>query len=226
MPAFTQDVDCVGREQLPVRGRLLWDSLGAFEFEWVPRGDDQPPAEKYVWPNQRRPDVEIEFLVPIGPDDPRRTVQIQDKIVAQGLRNLDILTDRPLEIRVDEGSPLAGELVFRGTMSVPRVGHFAIQKGLIHEGRNREQRIKDVAYVFDLLDGGNGLADRVLEDVLAAREPWGDAVERFRTLIRARLDDHRFMLQVAAQFPVEGGATPRYIREEVAGWLRRFDSFG
>ena len=49
---FTRDLDCVTQNHVPVEGIGLLDGVEAAGFEWVPKGDETPPATVFVWPNR------------------------------------------------------------------------------------------------------------------------------------------------------------------------------
>ena len=153
-----------------------------------------------------------------------RTVELQNGLGAQALRHLDILLDTPLKLVIDDGSPIARELEFRGAVRGPQMGHFVIQKALIHSRRDRRDQVKDTFYVFDLIDTENGLADAVLQDVAAAaRSKWGEEADRFQEVLEQRFREPAFVQAVLEQLgkPREGGPTPRYVSDEMQGWLDR-----
>lgn len=220
MPAeFTRDLDCIGPERLPVRGSLLFDRLEAESFEWVPRGSDTPPAAHFAWPNHERPEIEIEFLVPRRGDGSKRIVELQQGITAQALRHLDILMDSPLELIIDDASPVASDLEFRGSIWLPTMGHFVIQKALIHARREHDDQVKDVFYVFDLIDSENGLAIDVTEDVLAAEGAWKSGVDELLQFLERRVQEPVFLRRVLEQYPEERRPSVAYAQREIQNWL-------
>lgn len=221
---FTRDLDCIGRERLPVRGALLLDLLEDGDFEWVPRGAETPPVAHFAWPGRDRAEVEIEFLVPARGDGARRIVELQPNLTAQALRHLEILTDEPLEIVIDDRSTLAAELEFRGSVRVPRVGHFAIQKALIHDRRNRAEQVKDLFYVFELIDRENGLAKVVSEDVVAADTGWKRGVDQFIQLLERRAGEPPFLKALSEQYPVERRPRLAYFEGEIRDWLEQLNA--
>ncbi len=220
---FTRDLDCVGRERLAVRDVAVVDRLEDAGFVWVPRGDQTPPVAHFAWPDADKADVEIEFLVPARGDGSRRVVEIQHNLTAQALRDLDILLDEPLPITIDDHSPLASELDFRGTVFVPSLGRFVVQKALIHSRRNPQDQVKDFFYVFDLIDAENGLADAVLADAVSTRSQWESEVDRFTDLLDLRGREPRFLQAVSEQLPPERRPSVAYIEREIAGWLARLN---
>jgi len=217
---FTRDVDCVSWETLALRGGArLQACLEAQEFVWAPRGDEIPPAALFAWPSIASPEVEIEFLAPARGDGSVRVVELQKGVTAQALRDVDILLDEPVRVRMDDGSPLAMELPYRGTFQIPKVGHFCIQKALIHRRRSVEQQIKDVFYVFDLINSVNGMAAAVLSDVVAAEGRWGAGVSALVELLHQRAREPRFLKALAEQFPTERRPLLPYVEHEIETWL-------
>jgi hypothetical protein len=221
---FTRDLDCIGRQRLPVRQAELAARLDEHGFVWVPRGDESPPLAFFAWPSGEKPEVLVEFLTPARGAGSRRTVWIQRGVAAQALWHLAILQDDPLGIEIDDRSPLAGELRFRGTVRVPKIGHFVVQKALIHGSRTRDQQVKDLYYVFDLIDSANGLAERVLEDVVAAEGSWSREVVRFVEVLEACAAEPAFVNRLLEQFPRESRPPLAYVEREVRGWLARLQA--
>lgn len=190
----------------------------------MPRGDLTPAVAHFAWPDADRADIEIEFLVPARGDGSRRVVEIQQSLTAQALRDLDILLDEPLPITIDDRSPLAVELDFRGTVLVPTLGRFVVQKALIHSRRNPQDQVKDFFYVFDLVDTENGLGDAVLADVLSAKTRWGNEVNDFVALVERRSREPRFLQAVSEQLPSERRPSVTYFEREIAAWLARLNA--
>lgn len=218
---FTRDLDCIGRERLPVRDAWLFERLTANDFEWVPRGSDTPPVAHFAWPDQKHAEIEIEFLVPARGDGSRRIVEMQPGLTAQALRHLEILTESPLRLTIDDESPLAGELEFRGSMRLPKVGHFVLQKAMIHAGRSRDQQVKDLFYVVELLDRENGLSVTCLEEVVAADARWKNAVDQLTHLIDRRAGEPPFLTALSEQYPVEKRPPRAYLEGELRTWLEQ-----
>lgn len=221
---FTRDLDCVMPNRVPVEGTGLPDSLEAADFVWVPRGDATPPAAVFVWPSKEHPEVEVEFLVPARGGGRDRIVTVQPNLTAQALRDLDILLDDPVVVELNERFDET-ELVFEGPVRVPRLAHFSIQKALIFSRRALEDQVKDLAYVFDVIDSANGLAERLLSDVvLAHRRHYQAEVQRFRVVLRREFGSPAFVKKVAEQIAVERRPLSTYIEREVAQWLERLEA--
>jgi hypothetical protein len=220
---FTRDLDCVTPTRLPVmEGVGLLESLETADFVWVPKGSDNPPAAVFVWPRPRAAEVEVEFLAPARGSGTSRVVSIQPNITAQALRDLDILLEDPMVVELDERSVEAGGSSFQGAVRVPRLAHFSIQKALIFPRRQAEDQAKDLAYVFDLIDSTNKLADQLLGDVVRAHASGHDKeVQRFREVAGRQFASPAFVKKVVEQIPPERRPLSAYAEREVAGWLAR-----
>lgn len=217
---FTRDLDCIGPERLPVRNETVFARMDSAEFVWAPRGDDPPPSS-FAWPSVERPEVEVQFLVPARGDGARRVLELQPNLFGEALRHLDILLDRPLDIVIDDASPAATDLTFRGLLRVPRIGHFAIQKSLIRERRTTDKQATDSFQVFDLLDGANGLAETVLRDVVAARPAWHAEVDLFVAHLQEQVHSPRLLRSIAERYAEERRPRIAYIEREMSEWLDR-----
>ena len=206
-----------------VHGQPVARRLQDAGFHWSPRRDHRPPAARFVWPDPDHSLAEIEFLTAARGGGIRPTEELQEGLVAQALRHLDILTDSPLALLLDEDSPLSGELTFRGAVCVPQVGSFAIQKSLIVAERTREQQVKDSFYVTDLIDSVNGLSDRLLTDVIRLAERWPREVATFSAFLDRWASEPVFLRAVTEQYPPEVRPPEGYVREEVRRWRARLN---
>lgn len=160
---FTHDMDCVGRNPIPVRDRrTVVQALEESDFHWVPRGMNTPPAACFRWPSAEQPEVEIEFLTPKRGSGARPVATLQDGLTAQTLWHLDILLDDPLSMTIHESSGASNDDSFHGLIRVPKLGHFLVQKGLIHNHRSAEAKVKDLAYVLDVIDSAKAESGRVM----------------------------------------------------------------
>lgn len=218
---FTRDLDCIGRERMPIRDSHLVERLKANAFEWVPRGSETPPVASFVWPDRQHAEIEIEFLVPARGDGSRRIVELQPGLTAQALRHLDILTETPLTLVIDNESPVADEMAFRGAIRLPSIGHFVIQKGLIHSRRDRNRQVKDLFYVIELLDRANGLSARCLDEVVAADVRWSRSVDQLVEVLDRRVGEARFLTALAEQYPFERRPPNAYVEREIRTWLEQ-----
>jgi hypothetical protein len=222
---FTRDLDCVTRNRVPLEGAGASESLQAAGFIWIPRGDGTLPAAVFVWPAPDAPEIEVEFLVPARGDGRHRIVPIQPNLGAQALRHLDILLDDPLGVELNEGSADRAGLRFNGAVRVPRLSHFSIQKALIFDSRAPDDRVKDLTYVFDLIDSTNGLADALLTDDVRARGAGYQAgVQRFRAVLGREFRSPAFVKQVVEQIPQERRPLSAFVEREVAQWLARLEA--
>ena len=219
---FTRDVDCLGLRRLRVLDRPAAARLRDAGFEWIPMGADRPPAARFAWPDARHPLAEVEFLTTTRGDGARRTEELQQGLVAQALPDIEILTDAPVTLTIDDRSPISQDVAYRGAIRVPNVGHFAIQKTLIASRRTAEQRVKDFFYVFDLVDAPSGLADRLLEDVIrASSSRWQRAAGTFMAYMEKSADQPTLHKGVTEQYPPEIRPAENYVREEVRRWNAR-----
>lgn len=221
---FTRDLDCIAESRMRVRDQPAVRRLEEAGFQWSPKRGHQPPAACFAWPNPDEPLAEVEFLTAARGDGSRPTEEIQEGLVAQTLRYLDILTDSPLSLMISECRPLSQEVTFRGAIRLPQVGSFAIQKALIVTGRSREKQVKDFFYVADLIDAVNGLSERLLVDVIRAGGEWPSQVETFAAFLDRRVEQSVFLGEVSEQYPVEARPTDGYIREEVRRWSARLNT--
>ena len=145
------------------------------------------------WPDKTHAQIEIEFLVPARGDGSRRIVQLQPGLTAQALRHLDILTENPLELAIGDKSPVAGELEFRGSIRLPRVGNFVIQKALIHSQRTRNEQVKE----------------------------WKTGVDLLADVLDKRAGEPSFLAAVSDQYPVEKRPDRAYFQREIRAWLEQ-----
>jgi hypothetical protein len=217
---FTRDLDCASGRRVPVRrDQTIVQCLEASGFEWAPRGDDPPPSY-YKWPSAERPDVEVEFLTPKRGSGEERIVAVQQDLNAQALWHLDILLFEPLEVELAEESDDPGEPAFRGKVLVPRMGHFVVQKGLIVRRRSEAEQMKDLFYVFDLIDSETGLGPRVHEDVVrASAKGWNRDVAQGIAALERQFDSAHVLAGLLEQYPQERRPSRRYVQEEARRWL-------
>ena len=217
---FTRDLDCVSPNHVAVRqGRKIVQHLEASGFEWAPRGDD-PAASYFNWPSVQEPEVEIEFLTPKRGSGEQRIVAVQEDLNAQTLWHLDILLSEPLEIELAEHSEDPEGPAFRGKVRVPRIGHFVVQKGLIPGRRTSSEQVKDLFYVFDLIDSESGLAQTVHEDVLrASAKGWKGETARSIATLKQQFEPPYLLTRIVEQFPQERRPPRRYLQEEARRWF-------
>jgi hypothetical protein len=99
---FTRDLDCIGERRMRVHGQPAARRLEDAGFRWSPKRGHHPPAACFAWPNPDEPLAEIEFLTAARGAGTRPTEEIQEGLVAQTLRHLDILTASPLRLVIAE----------------------------------------------------------------------------------------------------------------------------
>lgn len=127
-----------------------------------------------------------------------------------------------IQIEVAERGVDGGEFV--GPVRVPRPAHFAIQKALIFTKRNQQDQVKDLTYVFDLIDAPNALAERLREEAREANQTrYAKDVRRFVEVLHREFNSDRFLKLVSEQFPPEQRPAPAYIQGEVLNWLASLD---
>ena len=164
---FTLDVDVVlPRPLLP--GPDLYDLLKRADFEYEQSGDDTPPVTRYAWPSRQEAKVTVDFLTPARGAGSRPTLSAAG-VVAQQLDAMEILLLDPLVLEISEGEGRGG---FRGTVRVPRVGAFILQKTLILDKR-RQKRMKDLFYVFDLAEQAGEIGRKIDSDLSLLRDRIG-----------------------------------------------------
>ena len=106
-------------------------------------------------------------------------------------------------------------------LRVPRIGHFAIQESLIRERRTPDKQATDSFQVFDLLDRANGLAERVLRDVVAAETDWNPEVDLFVQHLEEQVRSPAFMRSIADRYAAERRPLVTYVEREMREWLER-----
>lgn len=159
---FTRDVDVAVPRRLPSSRSNLDALLAAASFEREMFGEKRPPVTRHSWPTAAHPEAIVEFLTPARGSGAEATLGV-DGIVAQQLRFLDLLLEDPLRLDLDER---AGKERFAGTVRVPQVGLFVLQKALTFQRRReRLKRYKDLAYLFDLTDESRGLQETIRHDI-------------------------------------------------------------
>jgi hypothetical protein len=156
---FTQDVDVALPRPLP-HGRGLDRLLEDAAFEEEMTGENTPPVTRYAWPSLEAPEAVVDFLTPARGAGTEATLRTGG-VVAQQLRTLDVLLENPLVLPIDERSETEN---FVGTVRVPRLGAFLLQKVQTLSSRRATKREKDLFYIFDLADEGRGLRERIKAD--------------------------------------------------------------
>jgi hypothetical protein len=170
-PLRTTDADVVLDPRTIGRSENVRVRLIAHGFTEELSGDDRPPVAHYVL-GAADAGFYAEFLTPLPGSERRRdgtpdvTVRVGG-VVAQKLRDLDVLLIAPWNVPVGEanGFPLQEAAI----VQIPNPVSFIVQKLLIHTRRKREERAKDVLYIHDTIElFGGALAD--------LHEVWGASV--------------------------------------------------
>jgi hypothetical protein len=182
--------------RIPIIGKSLAELAEAGSFQPDFRGDNIPPAMKFV---PRRAFVEpvgvdqytVEFLTPMRGAQVSRsgralvTRDIQTGVTAQRLRYLDLLFESPWRVSLARlrGIPKEARAI---EARLPHPGFFIVQKILISGEPNRQdKRPKDMAYVYQVVSLFRrelpGLAEevRVRMGTIPAWRKW---LARFRRL--------------------------------------------
>lgn len=181
---------------IPLAGESLSALAEAAGFKSDFRGDHIPPVMKFVPEGAlsmpgRADQYTVEFLTPLigAPISRSRravvTSDIQAGVTAQHLRYLDLLLESPWRV------PLAGLPGIPKETSVievrlPHPGFFIVQKILISEERNRQdKRPKDMAHIYHVVSLFRRELVVLAEDVrvqMGANPAWRKWLLRFKRL--------------------------------------------
>ena len=148
-PLMTLDTDIAVPLKLPVRGTDIRARLLTHGFKEEFLGDDLPPAAHYHLGDEAS-GFYVEFLSPlIGGEYDRKgrrkaTAELAG-IVSQRLRYVDLLLHHPWSIDFKSSG-------FAAVIQIANPVTFVAQKVLIHEGRERDDRAKDILYIHDTLE--------------------------------------------------------------------------
>lgn len=213
---FTLDVDVVLPRPLPP-GEMLDKLLEKADFECDLAGDANPPVTRHAWPSKERPEALVDFLIPARGAGEAPTFRVSG-IVAQQLRSMDILLEDPLVLTIDESDK--GEKYF-GTIRIPRIGNFILQKALTLSDRRQPKREKDLFYVFDLADESRSLQAEIESDL--KRLGSGISSKQFREAADALREDcgdpdAGMIAKVLMQIPPEQRPPRRFVAETFV-WL-------
>jgi len=163
-PLRTFDVDIVSPNPLPDETRPLAQCLHEAGYRSEAFGLDlNPPAQRFVHKHL----FELEFITPIVGNVTPPTVEVQNGLVAQSLRYVELLLHDPLAVQLD-----SSDLVLR----VAAPATFFMQKALSFSERARiDDKAKDLAYLFEFLHNfptvSAGLEDGV-QELVAVRPEW------------------------------------------------------
>ena len=136
---------------------------------------------------------------------------------------MEILLLDPLVLEISEGEGRRG---YRGTVRIPRVGAFILQKTLILDQR-RQKRMKDLFYVFDLAEQAGEIGRKIDSDLSLLRDRIGPRKLRDGALaLRKDCADPAGTAigKVLEQIPVEKRPARRYITETFMNLAARLES--
>jgi hypothetical protein len=163
-PLRTIDVDLASPDPLSNEVKPLVQCLEEAGFRSQPFALSlSPPAQRFVHDIH----AEIEFITPMVGNATPPTVEIQKGLIAQSLRYVELLFQAPIEV------------VLTPSDLTPRVaspGSYFMQKALSFPARSqRQNKAKDLAYLFELLHNYSELSTRLKDDiegVSRARPEW------------------------------------------------------
>ena len=205
---LTKDLDFTVPESLPLReNRRLRDCLEEAGFVVVPSrtANSATPPKHYIQRKSRGTDklaeVHGEFLIPLTGAEtdrnnrPRSPREIQDGLTAEALRFLDLLLWRPVSFDLGEIDSLSASEGL--TVSLPRMGPYAVQKALCSDRRDRtEKRDKDLAYIFDVAMITHGSWPHIRREISELRresDVWASWIDTAKqNLETAFVADHGF----------------------------------
>jgi hypothetical protein len=211
-PLTTLDADLAIPAKFPAQAPDIRDRLLSNGFTEEFLGDERPPATHYRL--GREPSgFYAEFLTPLAGSEYDRgsrrkaTVEIAG-VTAQRLRYLELLLQHPWQVDIDAGD-------FAGSVQVANPASFLIQKMLIHERRDRDDRAKDILYMHDTLElFGSRLAE--LRDEWhqrAAPRLHPRAAAKVRQASRRLFGDVSDDIRRAALIPADRRLSPESILE-------------
>jgi hypothetical protein len=135
----TGDVDLACPHPLDVKGEAVDHLLTGAGFQCELSGDTKIPYCKYV----KGQELEIEFLTPLKGDGSTEVEKLQEGLMAEALRYLDVLLAHTDTVEIDE------DLVVR----VPLISAFLFQKGLSFPERRSQLKLdKDLYYIFKVVE--------------------------------------------------------------------------
>ncbi|MDA0577869.1 MAG: GSU2403 family nucleotidyltransferase fold protein [Verrucomicrobia bacterium] len=151
----TKDSDWATPQKLPLRGPAPVASLMTDAgFKETALGTGQTPVVKYILADESLP-ADVEFLCPLsgipgGRDGAGSTAhQVQDGLLAQPLRYLELLLHRTWELdlgRVPEFAQMQGTII-----RIPNPAAYAVQKVLIRDQQRAAQSAaKDCYYIYEI----------------------------------------------------------------------------
>jgi len=167
----TFDVDAAVQGRLRIRGEYRLDSLLQAGGYLVRFGGTSGLAAQ-VYHNPDNEDLlDIEFLVPLTGGTQLRTFEIQEGLVAQALRYLNILLDNVMEVYASGSLPSGDPVTI--PIRVPTPAAFIYHRGLAFVERTRPQmRGKDLYYIFETWMNFPNLRDDIVRQIDQVREQY------------------------------------------------------
>lgn len=181
----TFDVDAAVQAGLPVRGGSRLDAQLERHGYVVHLGGISGPAAQ-IFVNPENEDLlEIEFLCPLAGAGQVPTLQIQEGVVAQALRYLNILLDDVIPVTL--GGQVRGGDTVKLRIRVPTPGAFIYHRGLAFVDRNRPRmRGKDLYYVYEIWINQPRLRDDIVRQIAKLRDRYPT---RWYRRFRANLEE-------------------------------------
>jgi len=168
-PRRTFDVDAAVQAGLPVRGGSRLDAQLERQGYVVHLGGISGPAAQAFVNSENEDLLDIEFLCPLAGAGQVSTLQIQEGVVAQALRYLNILLDNAIPVAL--GGQLRGGDAVKLRIRVPTPGAFIYHRGLAFVERNRPQmRGKDLYYVYEIWINHPRLQDDIVRQIAKLRD--------------------------------------------------------
>jgi hypothetical protein len=181
-PRSTFDVDVAVEGPLRIRGHSRLDAQLEAKGYLVRFGPTSAPAAQAYHNPEDEDLLDIEFLLPLtGPPGQPPTVQIQEGVVAQRVRYLNILLDNVMDVEATGIKSDGGILTLR--IRVPISGAFIYHRGLAFVERIRPQmRAKDLYYIFETWMNHPNRRDDIAREIERIREKYPSSwYSRFRS---------------------------------------------
>jgi hypothetical protein len=155
-PLFTYDVDLVSEENVPLRGKTsVHHSLTEANLEYKVKGSYLGYAVKYYPKEDENSPYYVEFHCPLmgavynREGEANITQKVQEDLIAQRLRYLDLLLHSPWQVHTSSIPALRKYPNL--TIKIPHPCMYIMQKILIIDDRRKEDRNKDCAYIYQTL---------------------------------------------------------------------------
>jgi len=167
-PLRTKDIDIVVPERLKKRKEKTVNEL-LLEAGFKPKFKSlhTPPVVSYEGIIGDY-EVEIEFLTHKRGPKEDIVIEVQQGLLAQSLRFINLLLDNTIEVDIDDFLLADGKIL---RIRVPTPGAYIFQKGLIFVRRNKRlKKAKDLYYIFDILTNCQKLHNQIIDEFIRFRE--------------------------------------------------------